>query len=204
MLGGVTHQGSEGVDHPPSLKALWDRVGCKAPELNHAAVPKVSPHTAAGDQVTDNGQETSSESEPSHEEEDAPCEEEDVEASKGDAEVLSDGQVASNGNEGQRHAHIQNTLTGVSHVFGMHEETDAESGTEEQIQSIQQEWHQPSPKEDTPSKDLNESSSEEEQPTDEALHERPDNGLGNWTQILMLGGTRRLLKALQDGPPETP
>ena len=92
-----------------------------------------------------------------------------MEASKGNAEVLSDGQAASDGDEGQDHAQIQNTLTGVSHVFSMHEETDAESDTREKIQSIQQKWHQPSPKEDTPSKDSSKSSSEEEQPTDEAL-----------------------------------
>ena len=123
----------------------------------------------AQSQVTDNGQETSSESEPSHEEEDAPCEDEDVVVSKGDAEVLSDGQVASDGDEGRGHTQIQNTLTGVSHIFGTHEETDTESDTEEKIQSILQKWHQPSPKEDMPPKDLSDSSSEEEQPTDEAL-----------------------------------
>ena len=127
---------------------------------------------SAQSQVTDNGQETCSKSEPSHEEEDAPCEDEDVEASKGNAEVLSDGQVASNGDEGQGHSPTQNTLTGVSHVFGMHEETDAESNNEEKIQSTQWEWRQPSPKEDSPSKESSESSSEEEQPTDQALHNK--------------------------------
>ena len=84
---------------------------------------------------------------------------------------MSDGQAASNGDEGQGCTQIQNTLTGVSHVFSMHEETDAESDTEEKIQSTWQKWCQPSPKEDTPSKDLGESSSEEEQPTDEALRQ---------------------------------
>ena len=54
----------------------------------------------------------------------------------------------------------------------MHEETDAESNKEEKIQSAQWEWHQPSPKEDTPSKESSESSSEEEQPTNEALHNK--------------------------------
>ena len=92
-----------------------------------------------------------------------------MEASKGEAELLSDGQAASNGKEGQGHAQIQNTLTGISHVFGTHEETDSESDTGEKIQSIQWKQCQPSPKEDMPSKDLSESSSEEEQPTDEAL-----------------------------------
>ena len=51
----------------------------------------------------------------------------------------------------------------------MHEETDVESDHEEKIQSARKKWHQPSPKEDTPSKESSESSSEEEQPTDEAL-----------------------------------
>ena len=54
----------------------------------------------------------------------------------------------------------------------MHEETDTESDTGEKIQSIWWKWCQPSPKEDTPSKDSSESSSEEEQPTDEALHNK--------------------------------
>ena len=144
------------------------------------------------------GQAGSSESKPSHEE-DVPCEDKDVEVSKGDTEVLSDGQVASDGDEGQGCAQIQNTLTGVSHVFSTHEETDAESNTEK-IQSIRRKRHQPSPKEDTPSKDLSESSSKEEQPTNEALHDKAQNWLGSWTQILMLGGARRLLKALQAGP----
>ena len=54
VLGGVTHQGSEGVDHPPSPAVSDDsvgQVGCEAPELDHAAMPKVSPHTTAGDQA---------------------------------------------------------------------------------------------------------------------------------------------------------
>ena len=100
--------------------------------------------------------------------------------SKGNTEVLSDGQTASDGNEGQGRAQIQNTLTRVSHIFGMHEETDAESNTEEKIQSILQKWCQPSPKEDTPSKDLSDSSSEEEQPTDEALRDK----VRQWAQQL--------------------
>ena len=105
-------------------------------------------------------------------EEDAPHEDEYAEARKGEAEVLSDGQVASAGNEGQDCSPIQNTLSGVSHIFGMHEETDAESNKEEKIQSTQQKRCQHSPKEDMPSKESNESSSEEDQPTDEALRDK--------------------------------
>ena len=95
-----------------------------------------------------------------------------MEVSKGDAEVLSDGQVASDGDEGQGCTLIQNTLTVVSHIFSTHEETDAESDNEEKIQSAWWKWHQPSPKEDTPSKNSGESSSKEEQPSDEALHDK--------------------------------
>ena len=85
---------------------------------------------------------------------------------------MSDGQAASDGEEGQGCAQVQNTLTGISHIFGTHEETDAESDTRKKIQSIWGMRCQPSPKEETPSKDLSESSSEEKQPTDEALHDK--------------------------------
>ena len=54
----------------------------------------------------------------------------------------------------------------------MHEETDTESDTGEKIQSVWWKRHQPSPKEDMPSKNSSESSSEEEQPTDEALRDK--------------------------------
>ena len=87
-------------------------------------------------------------------------------------EVSSDGQVASDGKEGQWCPPIQDTLTGISQVFGMHEDTDSESGPGEKIQSSQRKWHQPSPKENTPPKDSSGSSSEEEQPTDKALRNK--------------------------------
>ena len=80
--------------------------------------------------------------------------------------------MASNGEEGQGCPQIQNTLTGISHFFGTHKETDAESDPGEKIQFVWWKQHQPSPKEGTPSKDLSGSSSEEEQPTDEALHDK--------------------------------
>ena len=53
----------------------------------------------------------------------------------------------------------------------MHEETDVESDHEEKVQPAQLKQCQPSPKEYMPSKE-SESSSEEEQPTDEALHDK--------------------------------
>ena len=105
-------------------------------------------------------------------EEDAPCEDEYAEVCEDDTEVLSDGRVGSDGNEGLGHSPIQNTLSGVSHVFGAHEETDTESDHKEKVQPAQLKWCQPSPKEDTPSKESEESSSKEEQPTNEAFHDK--------------------------------
>ena len=102
-------------------------------------------------------------------EEDAPHDDEYTEICGGDAEVLSNSQVASNGNEGLEHSPVRNTLSGVSHVFGAHKEMDMESDHEEKTPPVQQKWHQPSPKEETSSKESEESSSKEEQPTDEAL-----------------------------------
>ena len=61
---------------------------------------------------------------------------------------------------------------GISQVFGTHEDTDSEFNPGEKIQSVQWKRCQPSPKEGTPPKDSSGSSSEEEQPTDEALQDK--------------------------------
>ena len=181
VLGGVTHQGSEGMDHLPSPAISKGSVGSGGLQSSRArscsCARSITSHRSwqsgsAQSQVTDDGQETSSESEPSHDEEDVPREDEDAEVGKGDIKVLSNGQVASDGDKGQGRTPIQNTLTGVSSVFSTHEETDADSDNEEKIQSAQQKRCQPSPKEDMPSKDLGESSSKEEQPSDKALHNK--------------------------------
>ena len=103
-------------------------------------------HHSVHSQVTEGGWESSSESKLSHDEEDAPNEVENAEANKGEAETLSDGQAASNGEEGQQCPQTQDTLTGISQVFGMHEDTDSESDPKEKIQSIWQKLCQPSPK----------------------------------------------------------
>ena len=55
-------------------------------------------------------------------EEDAPHDDEYAEIHEGDGEVFSDGQVVSDGDEGPGRSSPQNTLSGVSHVFGTHEE----------------------------------------------------------------------------------
>ena len=77
--------------------------------------------------------------------------------------------MASDGKEGQECPQTQDTLTGISQVFGRHEDTDPESDPGEKIQPIWQKQHPKSPKEDSPLKASSESSSEEEPPTDEAL-----------------------------------
>ena len=106
-------------------------------------------------------------------EEDAPCDDEYAEVRDSDGEVLSDGQVASDGNEGPGCSPPRNTHSGVSHVFGTHEETDVESDHKEGTPLTWQKWRQPSPKEETSSHESEESSSsEEEQPTDEALRDK--------------------------------
>ena len=55
---------------------------------------------------------------------------------KGGIETSSEGQVASDGEEGLEHPHTQDTLTGISQVFSEHEDTDPESEPREKIQSI--------------------------------------------------------------------
>ena len=104
-------------------------------------------------------------------EEDAPHEDEYTEVCEDDAEVLSNGRAGSNGDEGPGHSPIQNTLSGVSHVFSANKETDIESDHEEKVQPVWLKQRQPSPKEDMPSKE-SESSSEKEQPINEALHDK--------------------------------
>ena len=102
-------------------------------------------------------------------EEDAPCNDDYMEICGGNAEIFSNGQVASDGDEDPGCSPIRNTLSSVSHIFGSHEEIDVESDHEEKTPPVWQKWHQPSPKEETSSKESEVSSSEEEQPTNEAL-----------------------------------
>ena len=181
VLGGVTHQPSEGVDCPSSPAISNNSVRSGGPwgsrNRSCSCAQSISSYHSlqsgfAHSQVTDSGQESSSESKLSHKEEDAPHEDENTEAGKGEVEVLSNSQVASDGEEGQGCPQIQDTLTGISQVFGTHEDTDSESDPGEKIQSVQWKQHQPSPKEGTPPKDSSGSSSEEEQPNNKALHDK--------------------------------
>ena len=74
-----------------------------------------------------------SKSELSRNEEDVAGEDENAKADKGGVKTSSNGQVASDGEEGQECPHTQDTLTDISQVFGRHKNT--ESDPEEKIQS---------------------------------------------------------------------
>ena len=125
-----------------SPTTLWDQVGHEAPEIDHAAVPEVSPHAAASNQALPSPRSLMMTRKQAA---NAPCEDEDVEANKGEVEVLSNGQVASDGEEGQGCPPIQDTLTGISQVFGTHKDFDLESDPGEKIQSGWRKRCQPSP-----------------------------------------------------------
>ena len=92
-----------------------------------ASHPSVCSHTTKG------GEESSSKSKLSYNEEDATGEDENAEADKGGVETSSNGQVASDGEEGQECPQTQDTLTSVSQVFGTHEDTDPESDPGEKM-----------------------------------------------------------------------
>ena len=191
MLGRVTHQPSEDVDHPPSPGASDNSVGSdrlrgsRDQSCSHAqsiasahsqrsgSVGSIASHHSIHSHTTEGGQESSSKSKLSLDEEDTPHEDENAEADKGEAKTSSNGQVASHCKEGQEHPQTQDTLTGIRQVFSTHKDTNPESNPREKIQSIWWKWQQPSPKEDSspPHKESSESSSEEELPMDEALHD---------------------------------
>ena len=76
----------------------------------------------------------------------------------------------SKGEDKQEHPHTQDTPTGVSQLFGEHEDTNPESDSGEQVQTAWQRQHKDSPKKDSPKKDSSGlPSSEEELPTNEVL-----------------------------------
>ena len=145
VLCGVTHQPSEGVDCPPFPAASDNSTGSGGPwgsrgqSCSHAqSITPVysrqsgSVGSAAGchsvhSHATKGGEESSSESKLSHNEEDAAYEDENAEADKGGGETSSDGHVASDGKEGQERPQTQDTITGISQVFGTQEDTNPES-----------------------------------------------------------------------------
>ena len=129
-------------------------------------------HHSVRSHTTKGGKVSSSESELSHEEEDITGEDENAEADKGGVKTTSNGQVASDGEEGQECPQTQDTLTSISQVFGRHEDTDPESDLGEKTQPIWQKQCPKSPKEDSPLKASSEASSEEEPLTDKALRNK--------------------------------
>ena len=156
------------------LTTLWDSVDHQALDVDLIVMCKVSFLPTVGDQAqahaTEDGEVSSSESKSSHDEGDGVVEDGNAREDNGRIKTSSDGQVASDGEEGQECPHTQDTLTSVSQVFGGHEDTDPESDPREKIQSIWQKWCPKSSEEDSPLKESSESSSSEEEPlTDEAL-----------------------------------
>ena len=113
----------------------------------------VASHHSIHSHATKDSEVLSSESESSQDEGDGTEEDDNAEEDKGRIKTSSDGQVASDGEEGQEHPHTQDTLTSVSQVFGKDEDTDPESDPGEKIQSVWQKWCPKSPKEDSPLKD---------------------------------------------------
>ena len=93
-------------------------------------------HHSVRSHTTEGGKVTSSKSELSHNEEDVTGEDENAEADKGGVETSSDGQVASDGKEGQEHPQTQDTLPSISQVFGRHEDPDPESDPGEKTKPI--------------------------------------------------------------------
>ena len=78
----------------------------------------VAGHHSIHSHATEDGEVSSSESKSSHNEGDGVAENDNARKDKGGIETSSDGQVASDGEEGQEHPHTQDTLTDVSQVFG--------------------------------------------------------------------------------------
>ena len=128
-------------------------------------------HHSVHSHTTEDSEVLSSKSETSHGEGESTGEDDNANEDKGRIETSSNGQVASNGEDGQEHPHTQDTLTGISQVFGEHKDTDPESDLREKIQSARQKWHPESPKENSPLKESSESSSGKEPPMDEALRD---------------------------------
>ena len=147
---------------------------------------------------------SSSKSELSCDEEDVAGEDENTEADKARVETSSEGQVASDGKEGQVCPQTQDTHISISQVFGRHKDTDPESDPREKTQPIWQKQHPKRPKQDSPLKVPSESSSKEEPPIDEVLCIKAGKKLSCWTHISMFCIAKRLLKASRAGPPETP
>ena len=145
VLGGVTHQPSESVGHPPSpapsdhSTGYGGSPGSRHQSCSHASgitpacswrsgsTGSLTSHHSICSHATGDGEVSSSESESSQDKGDSAEEEDNAEEDKGRFETSSDGQEASDGEEWQKCPHTQDTLTGIGQLFGKHEDTDPES-----------------------------------------------------------------------------
>ena len=131
----------------------------------------VEGHHSIHSQATKNGDESSSESDSSQGEGSSTEEEDNAKVGKSEVKTSSDEQEVPEGEDKQEHPHTQDTLTSVSQLFSEHKDTDPESNSGEKVWAALQRQSKDSPKEDSPMKDSSGlSSSEEEPPTDEVLH----------------------------------
>ena len=96
----------------------------------------VASHHSVHSHATKDGEVSSSESDSSQDEGDGAEEEDNAKEDKGGIKTSSDKQEASNGEDWQEHPHTKDTLTGVSQLFGKHEDTDPESDPGEKVQSV--------------------------------------------------------------------
>ena len=146
VLGSIHRKNSEGADCslPPAASKASEGSGrsqgsrarsrsCSGSIISHHSHRSGSAYSW----TTKDDNESISGSEPSQAKEDTPHDDEHAEIREGDdevlgnGEVLGDGQVASDGEDGPGGSPTQNTHSGVSHIFGTHEETDGESIHEE-------------------------------------------------------------------------
>ena len=126
-------QGNQGIPHSvqsirrvyPPTKQRWrsSHISCsRHRSCSHApacsrrsgSVGSVASHHSVHSHATEDGKVSSSESKSSHDEVDGAAKDGDAEEDKGRIETSSDGQVASDGKEGQEHPHTQDTLAGIS------------------------------------------------------------------------------------------
>ena len=211
VLGGVTHQPSESLGGPPSPTPSDHSTGSSgSPGSRHQAhswAQSVTPacsqqsgsagsvvsHHSIHSQATENGEVLSSKSDSSPGEGVSTEEEDNTEEGKSRIKTSSDEQEASDGEDQQECLHTQNTLTGVSQLFGEHENTDPESNSGEKVQTAQQKQHKGSPKGTAPRKT----------PVDHCLQRKSREPMrcsetelgkkhGCFTHTLMLGITTKL------------
>ena len=147
VLGEVTHQPSESVGGSPSPTPSDNSAGSSGSLGSrcwaHSQVQSVTPACSqqpgsagsvagchsAHSQATKNGEVSSSESDSSQGKVVGAEEEDNTEEGKGGIKTSSDEQEASDGEDQQEPPHTQDTLTGVSQLFGEHEDTEGRART---------------------------------------------------------------------------